>query len=564
MVFGMGGSYRHGGAADVAGAEPVEIGEAASPEGAQPKRAQSKGAQRATNPTVRRAAEALAWLAGVAALFSLLMFLTRVDVLSSDPANNALQSWDLLHGNLSLHGWILGDVTFYTFELPLIAASEALFGLSSLAVQVALALIYLTVAACAVAVAVTDARGLSRAARAGVVVAVLAAPILLRSDRWVPLGFPDHTGTTVFTLLSVLLVDRARSRRFTPLLLCLILCAGQLSDVTVRYVAVPAVGLVCLYQALRAPGRRLRGGDAACLAGAVISVPLSLGIRALLLHSGGYQMVTPKTAFAPLSAWPGNLALTWHGLRTLFGQVSGTGATPASTVTAVFGACCMLAVAAGLARVLWRWRSASRAEQMLVVLIVLSIGSYAVSALPEPESQHDIVTVLVAGAVLAARALVPARIGRRALAAVVCAAAATAALLPLSVSAAHAGIPNNGRYPVLTKWLRAHGLRYGLASYWDASVLTVATADQVQVRTVTVTDGNITQYAWEMDSSWYDAATNDANFILIDGKDADLGRAAVRIFGRPASEYTVQGVQVLIYHKNLLKQVGPPPPRSLS
>jgi hypothetical protein len=191
-------------------------------------------AQHVTTPAGRRVAEALAWVAGAAAVFSLFLVIARVDVLSSDPANNALQSWDLLHGNLTLHGWILGDVTFYTFELPLIAVTEAIFGLGSLAVQVALALIYLAVAACAVALAVTDSRGLSRAARAGVVVAVLAAPILVQSDRWVPLGLPDHTGTTVFTMLSVLLVDRARSWRFTPALLCLILCAGQVSDVTVR------------------------------------------------------------------------------------------------------------------------------------------------------------------------------------------------------------------------------------------------------------------------------------------------------------------------------------------
>ena len=555
----MRGSYGHGGAAEVASAEPAAIFEPASP----------RGAQRVPNPTGRRAGEALAWLAGAAAVFSLLMLLTRVDVLSSDPANNALQSWDLLHGNLMLHGWVLGDVTFYTFELPLIAVTEAIFGLGALAVQVALALIYLAVAACAVAVAVTDSPGtdkggLSRAARAGVVVAVLAAPILVRSDRWVPLGLPDHTGTTVFTLLSVLLVDRARSWRFTPPLLCLILCAGQLSDVTVRYVAVPAIVLVCLYQALRAPAPRLRTRDAACLAAALISVALSLAIREVMLHFGAYQMVTPDTALAPVSAWGGNLALTWHALRTLFGQVAGTGATPASAVAAAFGACCMLAAAAGLARVLWRWRSASRAEQILAVLIVLSIVTYAISVLPKPESQHDIVTVLVAGAVLAARALVPARIGSRTLAAVICAAAGTAALLPLSVSAAHAGIPNNGRYPVLTRWLRAHGLKYGLASYWDASVLTVATGGQVQVRSVQVTAGDITQYSWEMDSAWYDATRHDANFILIDPKDPALGLAAERIFGRPARTYRVQGIEVLVYHENLLTQVGPPPPRSLS
>ena len=33
---------------------------------------------------------------------------------SSDGANSALQAWDMLHGHLLLHGWIIGDATYYT------------------------------------------------------------------------------------------------------------------------------------------------------------------------------------------------------------------------------------------------------------------------------------------------------------------------------------------------------------------------------------------------------------------------------------------------------------------
>ena len=39
--------------------------------------------------------------------------------LNADPAGQALQAWDMLHGNLLLRGWWLGDVSFYTVELPL-------------------------------------------------------------------------------------------------------------------------------------------------------------------------------------------------------------------------------------------------------------------------------------------------------------------------------------------------------------------------------------------------------------------------------------------------------------
>ena len=38
--------------------------------------------------------------------------------ISSDGAANALQAWDMLHGNLLLHGWLLSDVSFHTTELP--------------------------------------------------------------------------------------------------------------------------------------------------------------------------------------------------------------------------------------------------------------------------------------------------------------------------------------------------------------------------------------------------------------------------------------------------------------
>ena len=56
---------------------------------------------------------------------------------NSDGANDALQAWDMLHGNVLLHGWWLGDVSFYTTELPQYALLELAFGLHSSVVHVA-------------------------------------------------------------------------------------------------------------------------------------------------------------------------------------------------------------------------------------------------------------------------------------------------------------------------------------------------------------------------------------------------------------------------------------------
>jgi hypothetical protein len=110
------------------------------------------------------------------------------------------------------------------------------------------ALTYLIVVAFAVALACTNSRGPATAARAGVVVAVLAAPNITDQGASILLEAPDHIGTSVFLLGSFILIDRAPGWRFTPPLLAEILVAGQIGDATVLYVAVPAVLLVSAYR----------------------------------------------------------------------------------------------------------------------------------------------------------------------------------------------------------------------------------------------------------------------------------------------------------------------------
>jgi len=508
----------------------------------------------AARPRIRRGWAALAWIAGGIALYALLLKISLTQQVTSDSANNALQAWDMMHGNPSLHGWILGDVTFYTFELPLFGVIELFFGLHTIAVHVSMALIFLIVAGCAAAIAVTGSHGPSRGARAAVVVAVLAAPILTASDAWIALGLPDHFGTGVFLLVSFLLIDRAAAGRYTAPLLCAILCAGQISDVTVRYVAVPAIALVCAYQ--MAVERKLMTRDGANLLAALLSVPLALAIRRAMLHFGWYLMVAPNTKIAPVGHWPHNIAITWVAVRELFGAADG-GARPAGS-TVIFGYACLLVVAIGMLRVLWRWRTARRVEQVLLVAIAAIVALYTFSTLASPRSPHDLLPVLQCGAALAARALVPDRITARLTALAVSGLAAVAALLPLALAAAPPPVETST--PVqLSAWLSAHGLRYGLAGYWDGSAVSVQSGNQVQIGTIEVVDGRkITPYPWEADLLWFDPAKHYANFVVIDVVEGQgLGSNVERIFGQPASTHRLGTREILIYRKNLLLQVRP-------
>jgi hypothetical protein len=507
------------------------------------------GSSGGVRPRARRAWEALAWAAGAAGLFLVLLRVSMTVAPPADAASIALQAHDLLHGNVLLHGWLTGDVTFYTFELPVFALAEALLGLHVAAVHAAMALIDLIVAACAAAVAVTGSRGIARAGRAVVVVAVIGAPELVPAHRWLSIGLPDHTGTTVFLLLGCLLVDRAFSWRWTAPLLCLLLCAGQLGDVTVRYVDVPAIVLVFALQIART--RTLRSADTAIVAAVLASVPLSLAVRAVLRHLGAYQMVAPRAAIAPVSSWPHNAALTWQQLRTVFGAQAPGGLLAGD---ALFGSACLLAVAVGFGWTLWRWRTAQRVDQVLVVAIAVNLAVYAISTIASPLTPQEVTGVPVLGAVLVARTLMPASIPRS-WAAALAAPVFAAALVPLCLVAAQP--PAVAFRQPLSTWLQAHGLRHGLAMYWDAPDVTLMTGGEVQLRAVIAADGKINPFEWETENSWFNPADHYANFVACVRSYPLFSRTAERIFGRPASVRYVGVWVILIYHRNLIEQVSP-------
>jgi hypothetical protein len=505
---------------------------------------------RGMRPAARRRWAAVAWVGGCLALFAFFLRISVGSAVNSDGANNALQAWDMLHGHVLLHGWVIGDATFYAFELPLNAITELLSGLGNVAVHVASALTYLIVTVLAAALAVTGSRGPASAARCAVVVAVLAAPLLTRWSLVLLLEQPDHIGTSAFVLASFLLIDRAAGRRFTAPVLCVILCAGQLSDLTVRYVAVPAVLVVCGYRALAA--RRLRSGDAALVAAAAASVPLESLIRAAMLSLGAFSMVAPKARLSPVGLWPHHAAVTWLDVRRLFGSIVGWD-TRLGSVGAALGLVGLLAAAFGLGRVVWTWRAASRAEQLLCVAIIANIGTYLVSVMPLPDGSREVAAVLPCGAVLAARACVPARITGTLQAGLAVTATALTALVPLGAAAAQP--PLVPATAPLTAWLEARGLTYGIAGYWDASVVTLQSGGRVQVRAVDI-GNNFSVPGWETNFLWYNASRYDARFVVADHDGRYPAAAFERHFGRPVAAYRVASWLVLIYRTNLFWQLG--------
>ncbi|MGD0936730.1 MAG: hypothetical protein ABR922_19435, partial [Streptosporangiaceae bacterium] len=137
------------------------------------------------------------WAAGLAVaavlLFAAYLRLSNTYPEDSDQANLGLQAWDMLHGNLLLHGWSLSDVSFYTTELPQYMLVELLRGLNSDVVHLAAAMTYTLATLLAALLAKSTATGRQALVRVLIAVGIMLAP-QLDSGVNILLSSPDHIG----------------------------------------------------------------------------------------------------------------------------------------------------------------------------------------------------------------------------------------------------------------------------------------------------------------------------------------------------------------------------------
>ncbi|MFD0577780.1 hypothetical protein [Dactylosporangium darangshiense] len=91
-----------------------------------------------------------ACLLAAVGLFLAYLRMARAVTVNSDGASNALQAWDLFHGNPLLRGWTLSDVSFYPTELIQYGLIQLVTGVTTDQIHVAAAVTWLLVVVMAV------------------------------------------------------------------------------------------------------------------------------------------------------------------------------------------------------------------------------------------------------------------------------------------------------------------------------------------------------------------------------------------------------------------------------
>jgi hypothetical protein len=511
----------------------------------------------------------LAWTALFAAA-GVVLFLCYLRMSSTVPANsdgaaNALQAWDMLHGNLLLRGWQLSDVSFYTTELPEYMLVELARGLNSGVVHAAAALTYTLLVLLAALLAKGKATGAEAWARMALAGGLLLAPQLGVGTQVLLLS-PDHVGTAAAVLVAWLVLDRAPRRWWVPVAVGLLLAWALAADELVLFIGILpliVVGLVRAYQQIIAGRHRPSEAwyELSLVAAALAALVVGLAVPVVIHAAGGYSVLPVPQHLALVSQLRTRLRLTAQGLLLLFGA-DFIGLRPGLSAGLVLLHLIGVALAVWAVCVAVRrfGRGSDLVVQLLVVGTLIIVAAYLFwRQVPGIGYSHEMAPALPFAAVLAGRLLAGRLMSARLVP--VAAAVLVGYVLTLGGSALAHPAPDSDRH--LTAFLAAHHLRYGLSGYWQADAATLATGNQIQVRALQVNRDSVSASHWESQASWYDPRLHDATFVLLfSGQPGFSGEAGLSpfdpasqvssTFGPPAQTYRLGRHTVLVWHRNLL------------
>jgi hypothetical protein len=535
----------------------------------------------------------LAWLAGAGlVLFFAYLRLSRTYAATSDGADQALQGWDMLHGNVLLRGWTLGDVTYYTTEVPEYALVEMFRGLRVDVVHIAGALTYTLLVLAAGLLARGRATG-----RAGLIRLLIAVGIMLApqfgNDTHLLLSQPDHLGTALPVLLVFLLLDRAPRRWWVPVVAGAALTGVVIADRVVLLTAVVPLALVCVARVLLAVVRRRwslasHWYELSLVAASALSFVVATFVVRLISDLGGYQVTPVKSAtLAQLATLPRRVVVALEGILNAYGADffhlsknapfgPDLGGLPLSV-----GVGLAVAHMVGLALAAWGFLRAFRyfldpadlISPVLATAIAINVGAYSVSVVAgNLWDSREILAVLPFGAVLAGRMVPPtlARLPLRLKPALAVASAGVLAcyLAGLGYGAAQSPVADNEQ--AVIPWLEAHHLSSGLGTYVEANLITLESGGRVAIREISWRSAGDARRAFESKQSWTDPRHSYANFIVtnsaeqwgMDGGPHRLigliprGAIAALHAGPPAHVYYYKTFTIMVWDHNLLDDLG--------
>ncbi len=344
-----------------------------------------------------------------------------------------------------------------------------------------------------------------------------------------------------------------------PAAVCAVLTLATLGDPLVLVFGIAPLAAACVLRLARnvaAP----RWYEAWLAGAAVAAGGLGAAAPRVIALLGGYQAAQYDTRMAGLGHLDHAAWVTVQQVLELFGAnviTARPGIDFAFTVLRLTGV--ILVVAAFMLAAARLLGPGDLLVPVLVLGIAFSLAVYLVSAYGQSLGTiREIAAVMPLGAALAGRVLAGPLLSLRGrLLRPVLAVAGAGYALALIYGATQS--PASPANEPLATWLSGHGLRDGLAAYWQANSTTLDSSGQVLVSFAGMNGGRLAAASWETRQQDYDPRRHDATFVVAGGPKGMPGiqAAAEATFGPPLRVYHADGYTILVWGTNLLRRLGP-------
>ena len=447
---------------------------------------------------------------------------------NSDDANNFLAGVEMGRGNWNLHGWFMAPDSFYTTDVLGIAVLTRVFGVHPLLMQGLEAVLWAMIVMTGILLAARG-RGVRESIVAGLaVITLLAFTVQMGNGAMqIPTMVASHAFPILLALLTfwmtVEVCERDGPIRLSRLaLLGLAVVMGSIADPTYVVMGCLPVLVTCFMRLTR----RGRNADKLAVLCVVLSgLALSRLIQHRLRHAGGFEQLTLQIDFAGFNEIIAHTLFSLHAFAENFGaDFSGKPVTPSlldGPYIFILRFPFLLLFFLALAEVGFlclkqfrRWPDRQAAavgpgclDQLLFTSVVLgATAAIVTTAIVDGSCVRYFLPATVAGAILLARTY----------AATPFFALYVAVGLAGSVlSEAHILKNGPGRAVMaeenvmrLSNTLRAHDLHHGYAGYWQSSIITALTKEDIRV--LALTDGGsdgLRPMRWFANQDWYSAAS---------------------------------------------------------
>lgn len=458
---------------------------------------------------------------------------------NSDSASMFLQAIDMARGNILLRGWNLSTVSFYFTEIAPHAIAVAIFGERNILLYIVPAVMY--AALVMLLYALMRQKGTFPSSIAGL------AYIAIPSVGMIPVIMigATHIGAYVLIAAAYLAqgeIEKRGKASIFALAIFGLMTLAMFSDGLTLYVGLAPMLLASVIMGWINKKNFYWLTGLACVSALLAAKALAwlFGVLGAFNTPG-----TPAPQFVALHDLDKNIILLFEGMMHMFdGHFFGR---PLSSLDTVISALHFLGMLAFIA-VIWRCAknqiySENRyaVELSLLLACAVCIFSYVLSTMPvNIMTTRYLVPFWIFGAALVGRNL---SLPRKSISyAAVAASAIYAITLFPGLSYDHPKGPSSALVAVLEE----KGLEYGYGTFWNASSVTVASNNEVQVRPLH--DGSLARSTWLTKDDWY---SQPANFVVLDSQNDSLRSQAIATLGKPVEVVEASGKTVMVWSHNI-------------